>query len=229
MRAMRAAKSLFCAVNGSRATSVALALRMAGVAAKYAPWAKESSSWKMAPTRATLSFATAARTDCGVMMSSVTALRNVYGPIRVRWLAVRLVPKLTTLAAFENTQACSAWGVSVGPKIIRTFSFLMSWSNTFCASAGVPLSSTITSSILRPSTPPAALICSSASFRPLAVLVPFTALGPLSVAETPRRMVCWAAAGHATSAASSASRKCASRKRCIAIWVLLRGDLVPPL
>jgi hypothetical protein len=106
--------------------------------------------------------------------------------------AVLEVPKATVLAACAIGSAAWAELDRVGPNTIATLSWKISFLKTLMASSFLPCSSSITSAILLPLMPPAALISSAASWKPLRMAEPYWAAPPDSASATPILMS-WAA------------------------------------
>ena len=120
--------------------------------------------------------------------------------------AVLEVPNTTVLAPCAIGSAAWAEFDSVGPKTMRTLSWKISFLKTLMASSFLPCSSSITSISLLPLTPPAALIWSVASWKPLRIEAPYWAAPPDRASATPSLMSAAWAAGSRAAAASAASR-----------------------
>jgi len=103
------------------------------------------------------------------------------------------VPNTTVLDACAIGLEAWAELERVGPKIISTLSWNTSFLKTLIASSFLPCSSSITNWILLPLMPPAALICSAASWKPLRIAAPYWAAPPDRAAATPiLRSAAWA-------------------------------------
>src|SRR5665647_714999 len=99
--------------------------------------------------------------------------------------AVLEVPKATVLAACAIGSAAWAEFDSVGPNTSSTLSWKISFLKTLMASSFLPCSSSITNCSLSPLMPPAALISSSASWKPLRMEMPYCAAPPDRASAAP--------------------------------------------
>ena len=113
------------------------------------------------------------RSVSGSTSASVTELRNTWSPMDVMPSAVFEVPNTTIFAACAIGSAACAEFDSVGPNSINTLSWKISFLKTSMACSFLPCSSSSTSVILLPLTPPAALISSIASSKPFLIDWPY--------------------------------------------------------
>ncbi len=166
----------------------------------------------------------AVRSVTGSTSASVTELRNTWSPMLVMPSAVLDVPKTTIFEACAIGSAAWAEFESVGPNSISALSWKMSFLKALIASSFLPCSSSITSSILLPLTPPAALISSAAIWKPLRMLMPYCAAPPDRASATPILMgpAAWAEPSE-TAAASAMAEIRAKRGRSVTCFVSMRG------
>ena len=119
-------------------------------------------------------------------------------------------PNATVLAACATGSAACAELESVGPNVISTLSWKISFLKTLMASSFLPWSSSTTNCSLLPFTPPPALISSVASSKPCRIEMPYCAAPPVNASATPILMsAAWALVVNAA-AKASANRDCAS-------------------
>ena len=131
--------------------------------------------------------------------------------------AVLEVPNATVLDACAIGSAACAELDNVGPNTIATLSWKISFLKTLMASSFLPCSSSITSAILLPLMPPAALISSAASWKPLRMATPYWAAPPDSASATPILMSCAADAAPVAIAAPAAT---AVNSSCLIIFFM---------
>src|ERR1700722_1997136 len=113
------------------------------------------------------------------------ALGYFFGSIRLSvtqgWMLGILLRAMIAVTASDSPEL-------VGPQIASTFSWLIISCVAFTALVGSPCVSRVTISILRPFTPPEALIVSAANITPRLKPIAGAELAPVSEASQPMRI-----------------------------------------